>query len=183
MCPLLKKSHGYRCPAKHRGATDADAAEYAQTIKVYYLSEAKNPPPTNHLDATNVRYDCLPYYNYTFFQDINDVVQNNPIRPQDKVMFSLAKDLGIEKGKPFKPTEKQKMAMNEGLQLTYASMQDYFVSPGKATIPLWTDRNGKLKSQWLVWDFAPGRPKADTRNIPVWRSQNTNDNVDVAGPR
>ena len=38
----------------------------------------------------------------------------------------LAKDLGIEKGKPFKPTERQKMAMNEGLQLAYASMQDYW---------------------------------------------------------
>lgn len=75
-------------------------------------------------------------------------------------MFSLAKDLGIEKGQPFEPTQRQQQAMAEGLQLAYASMQDFFVTPGKATVPLWRDGNGVLKSQWLVWDFAPGQPQA-----------------------
>jgi hypothetical protein len=147
-------------PRLYNDATDADAAEYAKRIKVYYLSEAANPPPTKHIPAADVPYDCLPYYNFTYFQDINDYVQNNPIRPQDKVMVSLLKDLGIEKGKPFEPTERQKKAMNEGLELAYASMQNFFVSPGKATVPLWKDESGKLKSQWLIWDFAPGQAAA-----------------------
>ena len=147
-------------PRLYNNATDKDAGDYAQRVKIYYLSEAKNPPPTKHIDATNVSYNCLPYYNYTYFQDINDIVQNNPIRPQDKVMVSFLKDLGIEKGKPFKPTERQKKAMDEGLLLAYASMQHFFVTPGKACIPLWKDASGKLKSQWLVWDFAPGQPQA-----------------------
>ena len=43
-------------PRLYNGATDADAAEYAQTIKVYYLSEAKNPPATTFLDATHKPY-------------------------------------------------------------------------------------------------------------------------------
>jgi len=147
-------------PRLYNGATDEDAAEYAKTIKIYYLSEADDPPPTKHIDASNVPYDSLPYYNFTYFQDINDHVQNNPIRTQDKVMVSLLKDLGIEKGNPFEPTERQKKAMNEGLELAYASMQNFFVAPGKATVPLWKDENGKLKSQWLIWDFAPGQAQA-----------------------
>jgi hypothetical protein len=147
-------------PRLYNGATDADAAEYAQTIRIYYLAEADDPPPTRYLDATDVPYDSLPYYNYTFFQDINDTIQANPVRPQDKVMVSLLKDLGIEKGKPFEPSERQKRAMHEGLQLAYASMQDFFVSPGKATVPLWKKPDGTLISQWTVWDFAPGQPQA-----------------------
>ncbi len=147
-------------PRLYNGATDADAAAYAQTIKIYYLSEADNPPPTKYISASDIPYDCLPYYNFSYFQDINDYIQNNPIREQDKVMVSLLKDLGIEKGKPFEPTEIQKKAMNEGLELAYASMQNFFTAPGKATIPLWKDKNGKLKSQWLVWDFAPGQAQA-----------------------
>ncbi len=144
-------------PKLTNGATDADAAEYAQTIKVYYLSEAYNPPPNTYHEASEVPYDSLPYYNETFFQDLNDYVQNNPIRPQDKVMVNFLKDLGIEKGKPFEPTELQVKAMEEGLLLAYASMQHYFVTPGKAMLPLWVDENGDMKSQWLIWDFAEGQ--------------------------
>ena len=147
-------------PRLYNNATDKDAGDYAKGVKIYYLSEADNPPPTKHLDATEKSYDCLPYYNYTFFQDIDHVVQNNPIRTQDKAMVSLLKDLGIVKGKPFKPTEQQRKAMHEGLLLAYASMQKYFATPGKSMDPLWKDASGKPKTQWMFWLFAPGQPEA-----------------------
>ena len=147
-------------PRLYNNATDKDAGDYAKGVKIYYLSEADNPPPTNYLDATEKSYDSLPYYNYTFFQDINDVVQNNPIRTQDKAMVSLLKDLGIVKGKPFEPTDRQKKAMNEGLLLAYASMQKYFVTPGKSMEPLWKDESGKPKTHWMFWLFAPGQAEA-----------------------
>lgn len=147
-------------PRLYNGATDADAADYAKKIKIYYLSEAGNPPATNHISASKVPYDSLPYYNFTFFEDINDVIQNNPIRPKDKVMVAFLKDLGIEKGKSYNPTERQRQAMNEGLELAYASMQHYFTTPGKGTVPLWKDESGNLKSQWLIWNFAPGQAQA-----------------------
>ena len=147
-------------PRLYNDATDKDAGDYAQRVTIYYLSEADNPPPTRPLDVTETSSNCLPYYNYTYFQDINDVVQNNPIRRQDKAMVSLLKDLGIEKGKPFEPTERQNKAMSEGLLLAYASMQNYFVTPGKCMEPLWKDESGKPKSQWLFWLFAPGQPEA-----------------------
>ncbi|MEM7236467.1 MAG: DUF1214 domain-containing protein [Pseudomonadota bacterium] len=161
---LVYETDTYQCgfsfrPRLYNGATDADAAEYAQQIKIYYLSEADNPPPTTYLEASQLPYDSLPYYNHTFFEDLNDWLQGNPVRPQDKVMVSFLRSLGIEKGKPFNPTEQQRRAMNEGLVLAYASMQHYFVTPGKAMIPLW-EEDGSLDRQWLVWDFAPGQAQA-----------------------
>ena len=147
-------------PRLYKGGTDMDAGDYAKGVKVYYLSEAENPPPTRHLDATEKSYNCLPYYNYTFFEDIDHVVQNNPIRPQDKGVYSLLKILGIEKGKPFEPTERQRKAIHEGLLLAYASMQKYFVTPGKSMEPLWKDANGKPKVHWMFWLFAPGQAEA-----------------------
>ncbi|MGF1696532.1 DUF1214 domain-containing protein [Vibrio lamellibrachiae] len=146
-------------PRLYNGATDQDAADYAKRVKIYSLAEESSPSKTRHIDATDIAYDSLPYYNETYFQDIDYIVQNNPIREQDKVMVSMLKDLGIEKGKPFKPTDIQKKAMNEGLLLAYASMQKFFVEPGSATIPLWKSNSGELKSQWLVWDFAQGQAK------------------------
>ena len=142
-------------PRLYNGGTDADAAKYAQTIKIYYLADATNPPATRYFDAKSTPYNSLPVYDYTFFQDINDIIQNNPVRPQDKAMVGLLKSLGIEKGKPFKPNEEQKRAMNEGLKLAYSYMQSLFTTPGKAIIPLWEG-----KSQWYAWNFTKGQPEA-----------------------
>jgi hypothetical protein len=147
-------------PRLYNDATDKDAGDYAQGVKIYYLFEADNPPPTRHLDATEKSYDSLPYYNYTFYEDIDHVVQNNPIRTQDKAMVSLLKDLGIVKGKPFDPTDRQKEALHEGLLLAYASMQKYFVTPGKSMEPLWKDANGEPITRWMFWLFAPGQAEA-----------------------
>ena len=139
-------------PKLKNGATDKDAAEYAQDLKIYHLTDANNPAPTKHIDAYSSSYDCLPYYDHTYFEDINDFIQANPIREKDKVMVNLLKDLGIVKGKKFNPTTEQKRAMQEGLDLAYASMQSFFTTEGKSMVPLW-----KGKSQWQVWDFAPGQ--------------------------
>ncbi len=75
-------------------------------------------------------------------------------------MYSLLKVLGIEKGKPFKPTERQRKAIHEGLFLAYASMQDYFVTLGKSMEPLWKDESGNPKVHWMFWLFAPGQAEA-----------------------
>jgi len=156
---IIRYSDTYRLgfsfrPRLYNNATDRDAAEYAQTIKVYQLSEENNPPQTIYHDATYKPYGGLPVYDETFFLDINDVIQNNPIRPQDKAMVGLLKCLGIEKGKPFNPNEEQKKAMNEGLELAYDYMQYLFTTPGQAILPLWEG-----KSHWYFWNFTKGQPE------------------------
>ncbi len=142
-------------PVVADGTTAQDVTDYAKSMRIYYLKDAANPPATTFIDAYPKYFNTLPTYDHTFFEDINDAVQDNPIRPQDKVMISLLKGLGIEKGQPFEPTAEQKAAMKEGLALAYDSMQSYFTTPGKAMIPLWPG-----KSQWQVWNFAPGQPQA-----------------------
>lgn len=142
-------------PRLYNNATDLDASEYAQTIKVYNLSDAENPPQTNYLHVNPHKYTSLPTYDETFFQDIDFLIQGNPIRPQDKATVALLKDLGVEKGKPFNPTELQKKAINEGTALAYDYMQYLFSTPGKAIIPLWKGENN-----WYMWNFEKGQPQA-----------------------
>jgi len=142
-------------PRLYNGATDADAGEYAQTIKIYKLSEANNPPATNYIRVDEKTFTNLPTYDETFFQDIDYLIQNNPIRTQDKAMVSLLKQLGIEKGKPFTPNEEQNKAMNEGLKMAYDYMQHLFSTPGKAIIEGWPGKNN-----WYFWNFEKGQPQA-----------------------
>ena len=146
--------HGFSFrPRLYNDATDDDAAAYARTIKVYQLSEGDSPPPTVYLDTTDTPYLGLPTYDHTFFQDIDDVIQNNPIRRQDKAMTGILADLGIVKGKPFEPNDVQRRAMEEGLALAYAKMQSMFVTEGQALVSLWPG-----KSQWKMFNFTKGQP-------------------------
>jgi len=147
--------HGFAFrPRLYNNATDLDAAEYAKTIKIYLLADAKKPPATVHIDSAEVPYLGLPVYDHTFFQDINDVIQNNPVRRQDKAMMGMISDLGIIKGRDFMPSEKQVAAMAEGLSLAYEKMMSMFVTPGEALLPLWPG-----KSEWQYWNFTKGQPQ------------------------
>lgn len=43
-------------PVMKKGATFEDTTAYAKELKVYYLAEAGNPPPTKHIDAYPKKY-------------------------------------------------------------------------------------------------------------------------------
>ncbi|MFK8043423.1 DUF1214 domain-containing protein [Congregibacter sp.] len=148
-------SYSFR-PTLLNGATHEDAGDHAKGIKVYSLSEAVegNIEPTEYLDATELPYDCLPYYNMTFIEDINDVVQNNPVREKDRAIYSTLQSIGIKKGETFSPTPIQKKAALEGLELAYAYMQKKFTTEGETVAPLWV-KDGEKMSEWSFWNFGP----------------------------
>ncbi len=139
-------------PVAKNGGTHEDQAAYAQTLKVYRLSESDNPPKTKFIDAFPKRWNTLPTYDMTYFTDLNSVVQKEPVLEQDKAMMALLASVGIEKGKPFNPSEQDKKALLEGLARAYAWMQDYFIN--HSTTAWWSDRG------WQVWQFAEGQPEA-----------------------
>lgn len=146
-------SYSFR-PTLLNGATHADAGVHAKGIKIYSLQEAIEGEiePTEYLDATDLAYDCLPYYNMTFIEDINDVVQNNPVREKDRAIYSMLQSIGIKKGEDFAPTPVQQKAALEGLELAYAFMQKKFTTEGETVAPLWV-KDGEKLSEWSFWNF------------------------------
>ena len=141
-------------PVAKNGGTAADQAAYAQTLKAYPLAQAANPPKTTFIDAYPKRWNTLPVYDMTFFDDLNAVVQREPVLERDKVMMAMLAELGIRKGQPFKPDAATKEALLEGLSRAYGYMQDRFISPGGAFAPYWQDR------QWGVFNLSAEQAKA-----------------------
>ena len=97
-------------------ATDADAYAYSKTLKIYPLSEAANPA-SDKVRGPDVRsVPTLPFYDIRALQDIKDIIDVEPVRPQDKVMMGMLATIGIERGKPFNPQGKIKDAMEKWRQ-------------------------------------------------------------------
>ncbi|WP_455379354.1 DUF1214 domain-containing protein [Petrachloros mirabilis] len=150
--PLTYGVHFAFRPVVRNGGTLQDTSAYSQTLKVYRLSQAGNPPKTTFIDAYPKKWNTLPVYDMTFFKDLNAVIQREPVIERDKVMMALLAGIGIEKGKEFKPNANTEQALLEGLKRAYNWMQDYFVN--RSTVPWWKNR------QWQVWHFAEGQPQA-----------------------
>lgn len=104
-------------------ATQEDAYQYSKKLKMYYLSDAANPPQQRFLDPCNVndpkRYPTLPIYDISHFQDIYDIVSVEPVKTRDKVMMGMLASIGIEPGKPFNPDAKVKAAMERAVVDAY----------------------------------------------------------------
>ena len=140
-------------PVAKNGGTNEDQVALAKQLKVYRLSQAANPPETTLIDAYPKKWVTLPVYDWTYFTDLNTVIQREPILERDKAMMALLATLGIEKGKDFKPDDETKKAMLEGLQCAYAFLQHRFVTEGGGFAKYWKDR------QWGQFNLSPEQAK------------------------
>ncbi len=59
-----------------------------------------------------IMIDAIAPYDDTFFDALNTMIQEEPVAEQDMVAMGMLQTIGIEKGKPFKPTKKQRALLN-----------------------------------------------------------------------
>jgi hypothetical protein len=86
--------------------SDADIAKavaYGKRVKVYPLSQADEPPPTQFVDAVDVVFDSTIPYDLRFFEQLDHFVQHEPWLTRDKAMIDTLRTIGIEKGRTFGP--------------------------------------------------------------------------------
>jgi hypothetical protein len=122
------------------GKTTANAYAYAKRLRMYYLSEAANPPQQKFVDPIDQRYPTLPFFDERHFQDMYEIISVEPVREQDKVMMGMLKSLGIEKGKPFAPDDTAKRAMKQAPIDVWFYLQDWF-DHTPDTMRYWPDRH------------------------------------------
>jgi len=109
-----------------KGKTQEDAYKYSHRLRMYYLSQAANPPKQRFIDPSDDRYATIPIYDERHFTDLHAIFSVEPVKAQDKVMMDMLASLGIEKGKPFQPDETTIRAMREGAVAAWAHMQWWF---------------------------------------------------------
>lgn len=122
------------------GKTDADAYAYARKLRMYYLTQAGSAPAQKFFDFVDVVYPTLPFYDERFFRDVHAIFSIEPVRDIDKIMVGNLRSLGIERGKPFEPTDKQKRAMQAAVVDAYSYLHEMWEHPATEYY-FWPDRN------------------------------------------
>jgi hypothetical protein len=122
-------------------ATMAQAYEYAQTLRMYYLSELPNPNPTKFIDPSSKRYSTLPLYDERWFEELHDIITVEHVLPRDKVMMGMLASLGIEKSKPYHLDATTKKAMRQAVVDAYFYMLQRTLHPDDPSRVWWQDKH------------------------------------------
>jgi hypothetical protein len=84
-----------------------------QFTKIYPLSQVDNPPAVKFVDLSNVAFNTLVPADYSFWEYLNQVVQEEPTDEIDATTLGFWASIGIQKGKPFAPDERMKKILTE----------------------------------------------------------------------
>jgi hypothetical protein len=123
-----------RSVLKSGSAADvATAVAYAKRVKMYSLSEAARNPSTTFVDAGSDVYDATIPYNFSFYQELNKIIQVEPWLERDRAMIDQLKTIGMEAGKPFNPDARTQEILNSAvkqarvwLEMNYAAIPPFY---------------------------------------------------------
>lgn len=95
---------------------DADV-EKAKTLvaqlKMYPYSQRDNPPATRHITPGGKKWSACQPRGLAFWEGLARTISAEPAIERDRIMLATLVPLGIEKGKPFAPDDRQKKILTE----------------------------------------------------------------------
>jgi hypothetical protein len=103
----------------HR-ALDPDAAKARALIdglKIYPYRQRENPPPTRHVSPNGRKWSGTQPRGLAYWEGLAKIINEEPVHERDRMIMGMLQPLGIEKGKPFQPTPRQKQILEEAAQV------------------------------------------------------------------
>jgi hypothetical protein len=135
-------------PVSRPGGTLEEAVAYAKTLRAYSLKDAANPPAGRYIDVYPKAWDTLPAYDETYFEQLAEVINEEPVLERDLAMMGMLWSIGIRKGQPFKPEGETAKALKQAVKTGYDIMQARLVTPGAAFKPYGSG------TQWLTFNLS-----------------------------
>jgi len=84
-----------------------------QHTRVYRLADAANPPEMTFVNVSGKAFSTVAPADHTFWEYLDQVVQQEPGDSLDPVTLGYYASIGIEKGKPFAPDARMKKILTE----------------------------------------------------------------------
>lgn len=127
-----------------QGDLAAAVAGVKAKAAIFPLSQAANPPATSFVNMSGVRFNTISANDFSFYEELNAVVQNEPANWVDPDTVGLYASIGIRKGQPFAPDARLKKILTEAVAVANAvARSDLFASRDPRT-RIYTDR------QWVT---------------------------------
>lgn len=99
------------------GKPDASAAMFREGLRVYPWASRANPPAMRFTNASGLPFNTIHANNFEFFDELHTVIDREPIGLLDPELRGLFASVGIQKGKPFDPTEREERILTDAVAI------------------------------------------------------------------
>ncbi|ODR96590.1 hypothetical protein AUC70_15140 [Methyloceanibacter stevinii] len=115
---------GIRLLAKDKDQQAKDLAG----IQIYPLSEIDDEHETKVTEVNHKKWQGWQPRGIGYFEVLADILGREPVAERDRFFMAMLKPLGLEKGKPFAPDERQKKILTEAVLVgeAMAKANDFF---------------------------------------------------------
>ncbi len=86
-----------------------------EKVAIYPYSERSNPKPRGYITPDGRKYQVWQPRGMDYWVRLAGIINSEPIHERDRFMLAMLKPLGIEKGKPFNPDERQTKILTEAV--------------------------------------------------------------------
>ena len=155
-----------------QGLPDQAIANYEEGLRLYPFSQKDNPPAMTFIQGGDEIFNTVHANNFHFFEELNTVIQREPISLLDPELRGLASAIGLEKGEPFKPSAEDRQILEEAVQVGVAYVRSDMGKPRNPDVYFYEDKQwftpfGGGSHEWLV-DGGRGGRNLDARNNFFW---------------
>lgn len=127
---------------------DGDVAGAVKRVKseanIYPLSDAADPPKPVIVNTSGKRFNTISSNTFRFYEELNAVVQNEPVDFVDPDLVGLFGAIGIRKGEPFAPDDRMKAILTDSVAVANAIARANLVDSRDPETRFYPDR------QWFT---------------------------------
>jgi len=116
---------GFQKDGSPKPSVDATKA----TFKIYPLSQKDNPPAMNFVNGSGVQHNTIHRMDEEIFNEINAVVQHEPLIGENPEILGTLAAIGIKKGQEFAPDERMQKILKEAAIIGAAIVRTQMAKP------------------------------------------------------
>jgi hypothetical protein len=103
------------------GKPDYSSKLFREGLKVYPLAKAANPPATQFVNGSGKAFNTVHSTDYNFYEELDAVIQREPIEMLEPQLRGIFASIGIQKGKPFAPDERMTKILTRAAEVANAT--------------------------------------------------------------
>jgi hypothetical protein len=124
-----------------KGDIEAAVAGIKAKAAVFPLSMADTPPPAEFVNISGKKFNTISANDFSFYEELNAVVQNEPADWVDPDTVGLYASIGIQKGQQFAPDARMKKILTDSVAVANAIARSNLFASRNPRTRIYPDRH------------------------------------------